>query len=401
MSGPNDALPSIGFVIFPVGNGDSFTVLVDGAFMQIDLRHLEVANGDDDPRIRVIDALAAMLPEGPDGRPYLACFALTHADLDHCQGFAELLMRVTIGELWLTPRIFRDRADGALNEDAEAFCTEAMRRVRATIDAGGLPASGDRVRVIGWDALLNEDDFKGFPRDLFTIPGTEITGFDGRDLRGTFRAFIHAPFVADSDGARNDTSLGMQITLTGGRTLKAMFLGDLCADTVHRIFCDATPATDDLAWDVFVPPHHCSKGGLFGTGESGEPELDDQLHACLAEHALPGAYIVASCGEFSDADETGDQPPHRIARDAYEEIVGEDHFLATSEQWSGDSLEPIVFSADEQGGLSSGGGALLLAALTAGIVTVGVKAIHSAIKKSRGSPKPPSRPQGFGSSGPR
>ena len=282
-----------------------------------DICHLEVADGEDDDRIHVIDALLELLKERPlgtDGRPFLSCFALTHPDTDHVKGFQELLDTVNIGELWLTPRVFRDHSDDSLNDDAKDFHKEAMRRVKATIKAGGLPASGDRVRVIGWDALLDEDDFKGFPRDLLTIPGTEITGFDGQNLSEVFRAFVHTPFAADSEGERNDTSLGMQVTLTGSRrTIRVMLLGDLCAPTVHRIFCDATPVAENLAWDIFVPPHHCSKGALFVAGESGEPELDEELVECLNEHAADGAYVVASCDEFSDSDETGDQPPHRMA----------------------------------------------------------------------------------------
>jgi hypothetical protein len=405
MSGPNEELPNVGIVIWPVGNGDSITVLVGDAVLQVDICHLEVADGEDDDRIHVIDALLELLKERPlgtDGRPFLSCFALTHPDTDHVKGFQELLDTVNIGELWLTPRIFRDHGDDTLNEDAKDFHKEAMRRVKATIKAGGLPASGDRVRVIGWDALLDEDDFKGFPRDLLTIPGTEITGFDGQNLSEVFRAFVHAPFAADSEGERNDTSLGMQVTLTGsGRTIRVMLLGDLCAPTVHRIFCDATPDAENLAWDIFVPPHHCSKGALFVAGDSGEPELDEELVECLNEHGADGAYVVASCDEFSDSDETGDQPPHLMAREAYEEIVAEEHFLATSEQHSDDGLVPIVFSADDAGELEpSGGGGLLLAlAIAAAAVAVGsgVKAIRNAVARSRGSDRPPSRPVGFGS----
>ena len=114
--------------------------------------------------------------------------------------------------------------------------------------------------------------------------------------------------------------------------------------------------------------------------------------------------MVASCDEFSESDESGDQPPHRMAREAYEEIVDQDHFLATSEQHSDDGLVPIVFSADDAGELEpSGGGALLLAlaiAAAAAAAAGGVKAIRKAIARSRGSERPPSRPVGFGRPGP-
>jgi hypothetical protein len=144
--------------------------------------------------------LVELLPTGSDGRPYLAGFALTHPDLDHCRSFADLLERATIGELWLTPRVFRDNTDGELSEDAQAYCDEAMRRVKKTIASGGVARSGDRVRIIGYDDLLAEDDFKGFPKELLTIPGTPVTTLDGTEHARMFRAFIHSPFKGDSSG---------------------------------------------------------------------------------------------------------------------------------------------------------------------------------------------------------
>jgi hypothetical protein len=398
MTGPRDELPQVGLVLWPVANGDSITLLLaKDVIMQVDLRHMGKAEDDADPHVAVIDALEAILPIGSDGKPYLSCFALTHTDLDHCQGFAELLDRVTIGELWLTPRIFRDNDDGELNEHAQAFCDEAMRRVEETIKAGGLPKASDRVRVIGWDELLEEDAFKGFPADLLTIPGTEITGFDGVDHTGTFRAFIHAPFHADSQGERNDTSLGMQVTLCGDRTLRAMLLGDLRAPTVKRIFCEATPDTDDLAWNIYVSPHHCSKGALFVEDESGEGVLDLELLECLAANAEDGAFVVASSNKFRDEDVVGDLPPHKVAREAYEQLVEEDHFLCTGEHGETENFEPIVFSADSVDALyaESRGSTLMKMAIGAAVI-IGGKAIIDAVVRSRGSKAPPARSQGFG-----
>jgi hypothetical protein len=183
-----DTMPDRGLVFWPVGNGDSTTVLIDHAsVLQVDLHDMAQADEADDPHVPVIDRLVELLPTGSDGRPYLAGFALTHPDLDHCRGFADLLERVTIGELWLTPRVFRDNTDGELSEDAQAYCDEAMRRVKKTIASGGVARSGDRVRIIGYDDLLAEDDFKGFPKELLTIPGTAVTTLDGTDHAGVFR----------------------------------------------------------------------------------------------------------------------------------------------------------------------------------------------------------------------
>src|SRR4051812_26501156 len=101
-------LPDRGIVFWPVGVGDSATIVIDDeTILQVDLHHLECAEDDDDPRVAIVDHLVELLPT-VDGKPYLAGFAATHLDEDHILGFAELLERVTIGDLWFTPRIFRD-----------------------------------------------------------------------------------------------------------------------------------------------------------------------------------------------------------------------------------------------------------------------------------------------------
>src|SRR5437899_12368828 len=95
-----DSLPSRGFVFWPVGCGDSTTVVLEAdVVMQVDLHHLECASDDDDPRIPVLDRLIPLLPKHDD-KPYLALFVLSHPDEDHCLGFKELQKRAAIGELW-------------------------------------------------------------------------------------------------------------------------------------------------------------------------------------------------------------------------------------------------------------------------------------------------------------
>jgi hypothetical protein len=82
-----------------------------------------MAKADDDanPEVPVVDRLVEGLPTR-DGRPYLAVFALTHADKDHCLGFADLLDQVHIGELWSTPRLWREFND----PDVEDPCQDAI-----------------------------------------------------------------------------------------------------------------------------------------------------------------------------------------------------------------------------------------------------------------------------------
>jgi beta-lactamase superfamily II metal-dependent hydrolase len=149
-------MPRRGIMFWPVGTGDSTTIVVDDDHVvQVDLHDMAQADRDDAVVTPVVDVLAACLPERY-GRPYLAVFVLTHADQDHCRGFADLLEAVTIGELWATPRLWREYEDGdaVICDDARAFQEEAERRVRATRAAaacGERPASGDRILVVGYD----------------------------------------------------------------------------------------------------------------------------------------------------------------------------------------------------------------------------------------------------------
>src|SRR2546429_5925915 len=138
--------PDKGFVFWTVGNGDSTTIVVDPeTFVQVDINHCEEA-GKDPTRAPVIDELVAALPER-DGKKYLAAFGLSHADGDHCRGFARLLNdeNVVIGDLWFSPRILLERDE--LSDDAKAFCDEAERRI--AVNSKGPAGSGDRIRIIG------------------------------------------------------------------------------------------------------------------------------------------------------------------------------------------------------------------------------------------------------------
>lgn len=286
-------LPKQGFVFWPVGTGDSTTVAVDDhVVLQVDLNHMAKAEEEDDPHTPIVDVLVEVLPK-LDKTPYLATFALTHPDQDHCRGFADLLKRVHIGELWFTPRIFREYKTD-LCDDAQAFQKEALRRVRATIRAEGDPGSGDRVRIVGYDELLKEAEFEGFPEDRLTVPGGLITELDGHEMGARFRAFVHSPFKDDSDGDRNDTSLGLQVTLSNGKGLgQALLFGDLCYPTLRRIF-DRSKA-GDLQWNILLAPHHCSKSTMYWQGDGDEEETlkRDILDSMEKAESSPGTLCQA------------------------------------------------------------------------------------------------------------
>ena len=327
-------LPGRGLVFWPVGNGDSTTIVVDSeTCLQVDLNHLEKSEDDDDANWAVVDELVERLPS-INGRPYLAAFALTHPDQDHCRGFAELLDEVEIGELWFTPRIFSEYGKD-LCEDAKEFKKEAERRVEETIKSKGDPGAGNRIRLFGYSEVLEEEAFKDFPEDRLTVPGNELTEIDERDVSDEFRAFVHAPFKDDDAGERNDTSLGMQITLyDGSQKLRALLLGDLSYPIIKRIFKDSE--SDDLAWNVLLAPHHCSKAAMYWKDEGDDEEkLKKHIVNEMDEASLEPNRVVSSSNSVPSSNEAGDNPPHAKAKMQYETIT--ESFLCTMDQ-----DEPIV-----------------------------------------------------------
>jgi hypothetical protein len=370
------------FIFWPVGNGDSTTIVVNSdTLMQVDLNHLESADEDGDPHCPVVDELKKLLPE-KDSKPYLAVFLLTHPDQDHCRGFGRLLNEVTIGEIWFTPRVFRE-FNKDLCDDAVAFRKEAKRRVKEMIDANGDVKSGDRVRIIGFDDILEEDDYVGFPSSHLTIPGTEITNLDGNDLVSIFRAFVHAPFKDDSAGDRNETSVALQVSLgeDDGRVSTLMF-GDLSYPTLDRIFENSD--NNDLSWDLLLAPHHCSKGVMYWAEEGEEePTLQQSILDSIESVMAEDAYIIASSEPIPATNEEGDNPPHAVAKARYEEIAAT-AFLCTQENPNSDSPEPLIFRIRD-------GGIELMSE-----VAKSLSSLSESIRRARGSDTPPKDTVGFG-----
>ncbi|SRR5258708_5280441 len=379
-------LPKQGFLHWPVGNGDSTSIVVDPTmWIQVDLNHMEKASEQGDPHTPVVDRLVEILPK-VNGRPYLAVFVLSHPDQDHCRGFAELRRRVTIGELWFSPRVFAEFKKD-LCDDAKTFREEAYRRVRKTIDNRGVVGSGDRVRVIGYDDLLKEKEFVGFPTGQLSVPGTAVTRLDGQDLAGKFRAFIHAPFKDDADGERNETSIGMQIMLRNATAQAfALLFGDLNYPVLKRIF--EVSEEEDLVWNILLGPHHCSKSVMYWReeGQTEETLRQDILDA-FEKHELSPGYIVSSSEPIPARNESGDNPPHAKAKQRYLEIV-HNAFLCTQEHPNIRTPLPIVF------GLDANGLTYLAPASTA--ARPAPASLGAAVAAARGSKDTPRDTVGFG-----
>ena len=370
------------FHFWKVGTGDSTSVVIkEGIVLQVDLNDNA---SDDNDNTAIVDTLVEKLPE-KDGDPYLSGFALTHPDQDHIKGFEFLLSQVTIGELWFTPRLFNEYKKD-LCDDAVAFQEEAMRRVGLAIQNGGELDAGDRVRIVGYDDLLENDDFKGFPTELFTVPGHAVTELDGEDLEGEFHAFIHAPFKNDEEHDRNDTSLAMQVVLgddpsKGG----ALLFGDISYPIFRKIFDETKDHGNEasLAWKIFLAPHHCSKSVMY-LKEGDSEVLKQDILDDLDEAQVGDGYIVSSSEAVPSSNKKGDNPPHAKAKERYEEIANGD-FLCTAEgvgENSGLTFTcadgEIEFENDSEH------------------VSIAEDMVEAAVKAARGSDEPPTVDVGFG-----
>jgi hypothetical protein len=399
--------PTRGAIFWTVGTGDSSTIVIDDEHvLQVDLHDMAKADEDDAVCTPVVDHLADKLPKRDD-KPYLAAFALTHGDQDHCRGLGDLLdSDVVIGELWATPRLWREYAEDGdeaqMCEDAKRFHEEANRRVKATLDhiaAGRAVPSGDRIRVIGYDTDLHELDYAyaALPDDNISFPGDAVGTIDDEDVSDVFEVFIHAPFKDDCAAERNDTSLAMQVTLKDGETTgRLLLLGDLAYATLRKIF-DISDA-DTVGWDVLLAPHHCSKKAMYVSDELKQDILDD-----LDTAAGVSAYVVSSSDPVPASNKPGDNPPHALAKARYQEL-GIVDFLCTQEHGSVKEPKPVVFALVAGVGLelesvedAKGAGATTLSKIVAGAAAAGAVGVAAAaVRRARRAETAPAKPVGFG-----
>jgi beta-lactamase superfamily II metal-dependent hydrolase len=380
------------FIFWPVGCGDTTSIVVsDTEVVQIDINDKLMADEDGNEHIPIVDELVAKLPKR-NGKPYLSCFVLTHPDLDHCRGFEDLLKRVTIGEIWHTPRIFREYEDAHdLCADAQAFRKEAHRRAKRSIAVGGDPGPGDRVRIIGYASELFEpgERYHGFPERFYTRPGKTVVTLDATNVADRFHVFIHAPFKDGLADERNETSLAMQVVIGPGNPIRGLFLGDLSYPTLMQVFEETHRHDNDemLQWNVLLAPHHCSKKVMYERDAEGNDVLQqdvlDEFSACQ----LDTGYIVASSNEFPHSNSSGDNPPHRKARNRYEEIVNME-FVCTGEFSTPENVRPIIFTATENGMILAGDGYQMS--------EMAENTLAAAIAAARGTNAPPTTKVGFG-----
>ena len=129
-----------------------------------------------------------------DGRPYLAVFVLTHADQDHCRGFADLLEagddRGAVGDAAAVA--------GVRGRRRAVSCVRTRRHSRRNRPPGPgdegprPPAASTRVAVTAsWSSATtptrNKHAYAELPIGTWPTPGDSVTTLDGDGFRGPVR----------------------------------------------------------------------------------------------------------------------------------------------------------------------------------------------------------------------
>lgn len=330
------------------------TIVVDEhTVIQVDINHRQDHNLEDDPRDAVVDRLVEVLPrlDGAE-EPDLSVLAITHHDEDHCSGFPRLLDEVNVCEIWITLRSFIEHKNGeGLTDAGQAVYDEACKRRKAEIAAfpNGRAPEGQRLRVIGNAAVLNDPDWQSFPTDLLTSAGQLIPDINGIPTPDGTELFVHTPFHTDTeDGDRNSSSLGLHVTLRSGDCeQRFLLLGDLAYEQIDA-FLDKTEYNDNherLDWDVLLAPHHGSRNAFL------RKEGDDWVKAdavrLLNEYAAPDAKIIVSGRPIGDVGENDTDPPHEEALELYRRTVGAAGLLLTADHPSTSGVGPVIIEAVE------------------------------------------------------
>lgn len=348
-------------IYFPVGNGDTSLIrLSDDTNILIDCNITNKSTEDDEEKwYDLKDHLLKILRKDEKEIFHIDLFILTHPDQDHCRGFedhfyigdpnkfndsAESNKKIFVDELWFTPRIFLPQKEDSLCVSAQAFLKEARRRIKVYKEnkiQSKLP--GNRLQIIGY----SDNKLAGL-EDIIIAPGS-LTSHINADHKKDFSLFIHAHFRKDldsEDSEKNETSVVFQARFVvdgEDRAGLALFGGD----AQYEIWQDILYRSDeeDLQWDLFLAPHHCSWTFFSDADYKDDPNPRKESLDLLA-NKRKGAIVIASCKTVKDDD---DNPPHYQAAQKYKEIVGEKNFYVTMEYPSSDQPLPLEFEITKKG----------------------------------------------------
>lgn len=341
---------------YPVDNGDCNLIEVEnGPKILWDCKFRKTVENEDNKDYDVINELTASKLLKKEGLPFVDAFILSHADKDHCHGFKDKFYlgdpaditnedkeacKILIGELWYSPRVLIEEN---MSDDAVAFKEEAERRLELyrsnPVEAD---KDGNRLRIIGY---ADDQDLLGVA-ELVYVPGTQLNYVNGKTYNN-FRMFIHSPFkdmIEDAD--RNETSIAMQFRFDYDKKHPNAGKLMLAGDAEWRVWDQIMAVNKDeenLHWNLFEAPHHCSWTFFSDDRENGDM---NQASIDFLDMREENAFIVSSSKYISHMDSN---PPCLKAKNRYVERVGKDHFVCTGGNKNGDTPSPIRFVLEKDG----------------------------------------------------
>lgn len=345
---------------YPVGNGDtSLITLSDETKILIDINITnDSIDEEEKDRYDVLRDLLDIELKRLNNKPFVDVFILTHPDNDHCRGFETYFYQgdpndysesdkenelIIINELWFTPRIFEVNID-ELNSDAEIFKNEAQRRIDLYIkDPNKANINGNRIRIVGYtdnEKLENVED-------RIIVPGNSISVFNNSEKKD-FSLFIHAPFSDNIDGDdANETSIVFKARFDVDSVKNACLAfwgGDATWRIWEKIFEKSND--NDLSWDLFLAPHHCSWTFFNDNTDDGKKTVKTSSLDILNKKLGIMPKVIVSSKEIKRND---DNPPSYKAKNQYIKIVGEDNFWVTSTHSETTPPVPIEFEIKSTG----------------------------------------------------
>lgn len=371
-------MPSTTVTYFPVDNGDMTLVSLgdtQGTKLLIDCNIREAADDPEDDTRDVAKDLRARLKRDAKKRPYVDAFLLSHPDQDHCRGLQkhfyvgppeyypddnkpDQAKRIFIRELWSSPLVFRRASKSfVLCEDANAFSSEARRRVKVNRDKrfSGVE-EGNRILILGEDEDGKTDDLGPIlvklDQSFSRINWSQNQFFSAR-LLGPVEMSNDEETEEELSKNHSSAILNMRLAFDAAQSAVGRFLsgGDAEVAIWEWLWGKYKFNKTALQYDMLQTPHHCSWHSLSfdSWSELGtEAEVCEDARSALSQ-ILAGGKIVASSCPIHDDDS---DPPCWGAKLEYEVIVknGKGAFYCTGEYPSAKAVAPLEFVVSATGG---------------------------------------------------
>ena len=360
------------FVFYGVDNGQCVKIVLDDETnLLFDLKQRPDDAEDSDKCWDVKESLLKELPEKENGRTYLSVFCLSHADLDHCQGFGDVFLLpgqnndddddtlIQIDELWVTAQIFNEE----YSSQAEKVQTEARRRLKLWADPDKRQEAekpGNMLVVFG--RYEDEKGIDKLPEDRHIGAGDTLDLICGKE-RNDFSAFVHWPFkeaVDDEEVPRNEVSLVMQITVSDDTNSAQMLIGGDAGCEVWETIYNKTEDKNNLEsldWDIFLIPHHGTY--KFFTKKEHEEGRDEaknnpeQTSMDILGRGKDHGWLVCSSRPVLENNYDDEMPPHIEAishyRNRAEELGDKKHFVCLMEYPKKSAPKPLEIRLTSKG----------------------------------------------------